>query len=435
MGHHLVVLADNDDTIVRWLTNRGRDKKAKPPVTTNAVLAILAQPPLPSQYPSDGSSIAGFLKDAAPEAADLLQDLTLQAPSEIVIAMCAHTDRGPTMATVIVPKPQPLSAPSFCGPDPIQKGFRSGRIPPETVVNRFMSGNRALRIKTDRADASWIHGRGHNDGFEQLRDAHVAFVGCGSLGSPTIRLLAQAGLGQMTVIDPDCLEWPNVGRHSLGASEVGSYKAKAMAAAIRRDFPHIHSVDPITERVEKLLLDSNPRIAAADIIVSTTGDWSSNAALSDWAAESGTGRRLLIGWTEPYACAGHAVVLVPNDGCIHCGFGKTGVPKFRVTDWEDGTQLRQEPACGTSYQPYGPIEASHVSTMIADTVLDVLLGEVTTSTHRIWGARKRFLQRSGGRWTSDWLDLAPHADAGAIVLERPWRRGQTCVACRRNLAA
>lgn len=435
MGQHMAILADDDDTIVRWLANRGRDKKSKPPVTSSAVLAVLAQPPLPSQYPSDGSSLAGFLKDAAPEAADLLRDLTLQAPSEIVVAMCAHTDRGPTLACVIVPKPRPRSAPGFRGPDPLQKGFRPGRIPPETVIQRFMSGNRALRMKTDRADASWIHGRDHDSGFEQFRDAHVVFVGCGSLGSPTMRLLAQAGLGRMTVIDPDRLGWPNVGRHALGASDVSSYKVNAMAAAIRRDFPHIHSVDPITERVEELLLDNDPRIAAADIIVSTTGNWSSNSTLSDWAAEPGTGRRLLIGWTEPHACAGHAIVLVPNDGCIHCGFDKTGVPSFRVTDWEGGTQLRQEPACGASYQPYGPIEASHVATMIADMVLDVLLGEIAASTHRMWGARKRFLQRSGGRWTPEWLELASHADSGGVVLERPWRRCQGCAARRRDLAA
>lgn len=435
MGQHLVILADNDENISSWLVHRGRHNDFKPPATVDAVLAVLAKPPLPSEYPSDGSSLAGFLKHAAPEAAAMMQDLTLQAPNETVLAMCAQTDRGPTMATVIIPKPQPLSAPGFRGPDPTQKGFRRGRIPPETAIKRFMSGNRALRMKTERADASWIHGRGHDAGFEQLRETHVAFVGCGSLGSPAMRLLAQAGLGKITIIDPDRLGWPNVGRHALGADEIGSYKATAMATALRRDFPHIHFVDPITERVEQLLIDGDPRIAASDLIVSTTGSWSSNAALSDWAAEAGIAKRVLIGWTEPYACAGHAVVLLPKDGCIHCGFNKTGVPDFRVTDWETGTHLRQEPACGNSYQPYGPIEASLVASMIADTVLDVVLGEITASTHRMWGARKPILQRNEGRWTSDWLNLAPHADAGGIVLERPWRRTQACFSCQSDLAA
>lgn len=433
-GKHTMLLADDDETIRRWLANRGRDQTLPPPTTASAILASISQPPLPNEYPGDGASLVRFLGNTAPEAIDLLQDLMLAGSGDAIVALCAATERGSTLATVVVPRPVPRTAPGYRGPNPLLKGFRPGRVPASTAIQRFASGNTTLRMKTDRADAAWIHGRDQAAGFDELRDAHVAFVGCGSLGSPAIRLLAQAGVGRITIIDPGRLDWPNVGRHALGAGNVGSYKATAMADLVRRDFPHIEAAEPIALRVEELLLANDARLASADVIVSTTGNWSSNAALNDWAAHTDMGKRLVIGWLEAHACAGQAVVLLPPDGCVHCGFDGTGVPKFRVTEWSEETLL-QEPACGASFQPYGPIDASHVSTLVAETALDVLLGEISSPTHRMWGARKSFLTRSGGRWTAEWLALAPHAAQGGTVLQRPWPVASECVSCRRNLAA
>lgn len=49
--------------------------------------------------------------------------------------------------------------------------------------------------------------------------------------------LAVAGLGRLTLIDPDRLESPNLGRHMLGAEDLGKFKSQAMRHRLLQDLP------------------------------------------------------------------------------------------------------------------------------------------------------------------------------------------------------
>src|SRR5690606_33542676 len=96
-GKHTMLLADDDETIRRWLANRGRDQTLPPPTTASAILASISQPPLPKEYPGDGASLVRFLGNTAPEAIDLLQDLMLAGSGDAIVALCAATERGSTL--------------------------------------------------------------------------------------------------------------------------------------------------------------------------------------------------------------------------------------------------------------------------------------------------------------------------------------------------
>jgi hypothetical protein len=67
--------------------------------------------------------------------------------------------------------------------------------------------------------------------------------------------------------------------------------------------------------------------------------------------------------------------------------------------------------------------------MIAQAALDVLQGGVPSGTHRIWLARRRFVEAVGGVWSDEMRAIAPQALEGATIIERKWG----CDA--RNLAA
>src|SRR5712691_6402870 len=81
-----------------------------------------------------------------------------------------------------------------------------------------------------------------------------------------------------------------------------------------------------------------------------------------------------------------------------------GVPRFSVTRWS-GSKVEQEPGCGATFQPYGPTELAHTTTLIAEITLDVLLGSLNTSEHRVWACRQEFLRDAGGTWTDAWMQL------------------------------
>jgi len=427
-GRSYTLIGDSVEAIGGWLANRGWDRK-KQPITVPAVLASLGTPPLPQDYPSDGTSLLALLEREDPAAAELAKSALVAETESLIVALRVATVRGPALVAAVLDRPRVRNGGGYARPDPITKGFRQGRVHPLTLVRRFASGNTVHRSNIERADASWVHGRDQGAGFARLRSSHVAVVGCGSLGSPVVRLLAQAGIGRMTLIDPDVLGWPNVGRHTLGASHVGSPKARAMAETIRQDFPHLKGVVAVDDGIESLLSDGSEALRGLDAIVSTTGHWLSNAALQHWASVNPGSPPLVFGWLEARACAGHAVAVRPPAGCLCCGFDGTGRPQFRATEWgDDGGDLR-EPACGASFQPYGASEATMCATLIVDMALDVLLGHASFPSHRIWGARSAVLERNGGRWSPEWLGSAPNASSGGMILERPWTQATRCVAC------
>jgi integrase len=131
------------------------------------------------------------------------------------------------------------AAPKHGARDPLTKGFRPGAVPDTLLLARYFGRAKLLRRPIERADASWVHGRGEDPRVARLRGKRVAVIGCGSVGAPVAIALAQAGIGHLIPIDFDRLRWSNVGRHPLGASYVGQNKAKALAEKIRSAFPHI----------------------------------------------------------------------------------------------------------------------------------------------------------------------------------------------------
>ncbi len=53
------------------------------------------------------------------------------------------------------------------------------------------------------------------DGQRKLLAAHVAVVGCGATGAAVAGLLARGGVGTLTLIDRDYVEWSNLQRQVL----------------------------------------------------------------------------------------------------------------------------------------------------------------------------------------------------------------------------
>ncbi|CAN5725175.1 molybdopterin-synthase adenylyltransferase MoeB [soil metagenome] len=80
-------------------------------------------------------------------------------------------------------------------------------------------------------------------GQKKLRDASVAVVGAGGLGSPVGLYLAAAGIGTIGIIDFDAVDRSNLQRQVLyGTSDIGRAKTEAAAARLRDINPHINVV-------------------------------------------------------------------------------------------------------------------------------------------------------------------------------------------------
>jgi adenylyltransferase/sulfurtransferase len=86
-------------------------------------------------------------------------------------------------------------------------------------------------------------------GQRKLKETKVAVVGAGGIGSAVIPALAGAGVGELTIIDDDVVELPNLHRQPLfSEGDAGRPKAELAAKFARGLNSHV-AVRPIQERI------------------------------------------------------------------------------------------------------------------------------------------------------------------------------------------
>ena len=425
-GEGLEIVGEDAMTLTQWVRRRfGAEVDA---TTEPAAFLWLPTPPLPNDYPNTASDLRALAVAAGEDAAAALGQAAVGEPDHLVTLLGAAGRGGAGLVAVKVPNPKHSSPHPGSAAQSLSRGFRPGRTPKTVLLNRYFGTGSVIRSSVQRADSNWVHGRGRDLRTSKLLDSTVVVAGCGSVGAPVACTLAQAGAGRIVLVDHDDLNWPNLGRHPLGAAAVGRNKAQTLAERLQADFPHLQ-IEGRACGLHHLLQSDVELLEAADLIVAATGSWSAENALNRWHVEHGRPRPILYGWTEAHACAGHAVAIAGEGGCFQCNIGRTGAPSFKVVDWPDGGDgSQEEPACGAHYHPYGPIELSYVTAMIGDVALECLLSPPIHSFSRVFATSQRRIDELGARWSDEWLAAHGNDDPGIRTLDRPWLR-TTCPAC------
>lgn len=79
-----------------------------------------------------------------------------------------------------------------------------------------------------------------------LRRARVLVVGCGSVGSAMADQLVRAGVGGLTLVDPDVVSVANLARSTFELADIDRPKVQAVAEKLLRINPHVE-IDPWPE--------------------------------------------------------------------------------------------------------------------------------------------------------------------------------------------
>lgn len=123
------------------------------------------------------------------------------------------------------------------------------------------------------------------EGQARLAAARVLIVGAGGLGCTVIPALAGAGVGRLTVIDPDKVELTNLHRQTLyTTADIGQPKAMAAAARARALNPDGQAT-AIVDRLDPA--NAPGLIAAADLVVDAADSFAVTYTLSDHCLAAG----------------------------------------------------------------------------------------------------------------------------------------------------
>jgi len=124
------------------------------------------------------------------------------------------------------------------------------------------------------------------DTRQRLAAAHVLVVGVGALGCPAALGLAAAGIGRLTLLDPDRVELSNLHRQPLHrTAAIGTAKVASAAAALRTAHPAVR-----IEAVEDRLTADNLAgwFAGADFVIDATDGAAAKFLINDGAVRGAT---------------------------------------------------------------------------------------------------------------------------------------------------
>jgi molybdopterin-synthase adenylyltransferase len=116
------------------------------------------------------------------------------------------------------------------------------------------------------------------EGQQRLMDAHALIIGAGGLGAPTALYLAAAGVGTITIADPDTVELSNLQRQIIHhTADIGRLKVASAADKLAAINPEV-KVRTIDALMEGEALDAAVR--PATVVLDGTDNFATRFAVN-----------------------------------------------------------------------------------------------------------------------------------------------------------
>ncbi|RDW15405.1 MoeB/ThiF family adenylyltransferase [Oceanobacillus chungangensis] len=153
------------------------------------------------------------------------------------------------------------------------------------------------------------------NGQEKIGEKHILILGCGALGTANAENLVRAGIGKLTIIDRDYVEFSNLHRQHLFTEQDAIDQVPKVIAA-KSKLEEINS----DARIEAHILDATavslrPHLKEVDLVIDATDNFDTRFMLNDLL------QQLNIPWIYG-SCVGSTgmsyTILPKQTPCLHC---------------------------------------------------------------------------------------------------------------------
>ena len=224
-------------------------------------------------------------------------------------------------------------------------------------------------------------------GSMDLMNKSVLLVGCGSVGSDLALRLTSAGIGHLTVSDPDSFSEENLYRHTLSVKHIGLLKTQALELEIAWKHPWTE-VTPSYKFLHELRDVS--KLQSYDLVVIAIGSSNAERVFAEFCREKEVGVPVVYSWLEGYGIGGHAIIDIPGTkGCWHCAYVDPKTLKRGLTSnlnflKPNQVFMKNQGGCGTQFLPYNGIAAGYTAAITADLSIRFFEGQVPLSSKISW---------------------------------------------------
>jgi hypothetical protein len=347
--------------------------------------------PSPNRFPDDGKGLWELVSTRSPDGLPLLAEMVQTGAKDATIVLVGRAPSGrehyAALRLVLTPDQ----------PKPVAKRLKRMLPALDRSPQVLCSRHSLLRLQTDRLDSARSRLPYLDRGV--LRSKRVVLVGCGAIGAGVAKMIAQAGVEHLSLVDPETLAWENVRRHELGGRAVGIAKAKALAERLRSSLPEIEHIEGYQTSYHSFAEGWSRLADDADLTISCTGSWHADASVEARLRSHSAKGGAVYGWTEANALAAHTVYIGRDGGQLSDGFDPVG--NFRLAALEGGRPA--PPECGGATSPFGPVELSQAQNLVARMSIDALRGKVEPPSWRTWLADTAAMEEAEARWSEGWL--------------------------------
>ncbi|WP_177233752.1 ThiF family adenylyltransferase [Stigmatella erecta] len=254
-----------------------------------------------------------------------------------------------------------------------------------------------------RRDHAFLAPRGGAD--VDLRRCRILLTGCGAIGGHLALLLARAGIGHLTLVDPDVFSLENTYRHACGMARPDILKVTGLQHEIQRLVPYI-TVDTHPKPLETLLAEQPQILTQHELVLSAMGHPTVEMHLNEqlWSSESHP--PALFAWVEPFGLGGHVLAShVRSDGggfargCLECLYHHPDADsplENRAAFATPGVHYgRDTLGCGSTYLPFADMDAMRTAETAARLALRILRRELTGASLLSWKGDPTAFEQAG----------------------------------------
>ena len=208
-------------------------------------------------------------------------------------------------------------------------------------------------------------------GGSQQIDDKVLVVGCGSVGSEVVDIMASSGFMDITIIDKDKLKYENTFRNSTGFYYLNKLEEYSKVSVIKKyiemKYPDVR-ITTYEEDLVDFLYSGKASLELFKYIIICTGNNVLQKFINNYIYEKNIKTKLLFTWLEPYGIAEHILAVDSSKcGCYNC----LCKSKNNIHFASEGIDYKiRNNVCSGSYTPYGRISTVRLATLISEMILN-----------------------------------------------------------------